>query len=199
MRLRRGFRDLIFHIQFCLATGFAWIDKEEAEEQNDSEIAEGSMLIDIIEHHIDKQGYAEHVHSDHAPFRQRILALFRELCLHLTKLKESQGKGNHRYCEEFHECEQIELSLISPIKPFEGQNIEFAQYHHQRNHTYGAPEINHQYFLYAFHNYQLSIINYHFVIGVRLRIERPNVTSSVYSNSSPTLIPRAMTLIFTPV
>lgn len=33
--------------------------------------------------------------------------------------------------------------------------------------------------------------------GVRFRIERPSVTSSVYSSSSPTLMPRAMMLILT--
>ena len=45
---------LSFH--FCLTTSLAGVDEEQAEEEDDGEIAECRMLIDVVEHGIDEHG-----------------------------------------------------------------------------------------------------------------------------------------------
>ena len=58
---------LSFH--FCLTTSLAGVDEEQAEEEDDGEIAECRMLIDVVEHGIDEHRQAEHIHADESPLR----------------------------------------------------------------------------------------------------------------------------------
>ena len=56
-------------IHFCLTASLAGVDEEQAEEEDDGEIAECRMLIDVVEHSIDEHRQAEHIHADESPLR----------------------------------------------------------------------------------------------------------------------------------
>lgn len=116
----------------------------------------------------------------------------RETRGHHIEFEHLEGERNSGYRDEFHSHGEHKLgrSMRSGQCPAR-QNIRLEKPDSQRSKVKRHHEGAQKQFACMFHQSCF--------ISVRLIIARPRVTSSVYSSSSPTDMPRAITLTFTPV
>ena len=107
--------------------------------------------------------------------------------MHAGKLEKLQRQRNDGQRQQLHHGGKQELGLFAGAGIVaEHQHIGFKQHYHDEGKCQHRPQQDGQCILYVFHFASNSVL---------FNMERPKVTSSVYSSSSPTLTPRAMTVM----
>ena len=152
------------------------------------QIAKGDIHEKIIKQGVDNHGHREHGQTQRTKAKQGLGCA--QTLSHSTQLKEFQGQRNEGDGKDFHRhrCHKLEVDLLTS-EHATGQKVGLKEHDSQRH--YGERHNG------TYEKDVLCTFHLSFFISVRLMMARPSVTSSVYSSSSPTEMPRAMTLILT--
>lgn len=167
------------------------INKEETEKKDDSHISKSRRHRLIIHKRIDQHWQAEHIQTGSAQRKKCISLTGYQLTVNSLETEEFERQRNNGNGKKLHRYGNHIDQRDIPCQISRFQNFCLIEQDQQESYQQDKEEIGHQYSLYLF--------DFHFVVfcycpnGVLFRILRPRVTSSVYTNSSPTEIPRAIT------
>ena len=180
--------------RFCYAFIDSRINEEHAEEKDYCHIGKGCQSEEIIADDIDNHWYREQENPDRAIFQKVIPSrglAFSQFAVYFSEFERRKANGIIAIVSSSIIVATTKHNLLlSANAP--GSKISVSY-----NKTIiNATAIEHiksmRKFLTVF-----SILIIYLSSGVRFSIERPRVTSSAYSNSSPIAIPRAITVILT--